>query len=124
MNQDRSIAIFAGQAGFGALFGLAYGGIPALMSELLPTQVRCTAIGIGYNLALGIFGGTAPLVATYVVARTANDYVPAYYLIAVSAISFVAALGLPETGEGEHRPYKGPVENPGVGGSIPSLPTT
>jgi MHS family proline/betaine transporter-like MFS transporter len=124
MNQDRSIAIFAGQAGFGALFGLAYGGIPALMSELLPTQVRCTAIGTGYNLALGIFGGTAPLVATYVVARTANDYVPAYYLIAVSAISFVAALGLPETGEGEHRPYKGPVENPGVGGSIPSLPTT
>jgi len=100
MNQDSSIAIFAGQAGFAALFGLAYGGIPAQMSELLPTQVRCTAIGIAYNLALGIFGGTAPLVATYLVARTTNDYMPAYYLIAVSAISFVAALGLPETGRG------------------------
>ena len=100
MNQDSSLAIFAGQAGFGALFALAYGGIPAMMSELLPTQMRCTAIGIGYNLALGIFGGTAPLVATYLVARTADDFMPAYYLIAVSLISFVASLGLPETGGG------------------------
>ena len=97
MNQSHALAIFAGQAGFGALFALAYGGIPALMSELLPTRVRCTAIGIGYNLALGLFGGTAPLVATYLVARTGSDFVPAYYLMAVSLISFVAALGLPET---------------------------
>jgi MHS family proline/betaine transporter-like MFS transporter len=97
MHQSHALAIFAGQAGFGALFALAYGGIPALMSELLPTRVRCTAIGIGYNVALGVFGGTAPLVATYLVARTANDFMPAYYLMAVSLISFVAALGLPET---------------------------
>ena len=68
------------------------------MSELLPTRIRCTAIGIAYNLSLGIFGGTAPLLVTYLVARTADDYTPAYYLMVVSLISFVAALGLPETG--------------------------
>src|SRR5262245_6624402 len=98
MNQESALAIFVGQAGFGALFALAYGSIPALMSELLPTQVRCTAMGIGYNFALGIFGGTAPLVATYLVARTADDFMPAYYVTAVALISFIAALGLPETG--------------------------
>ena len=97
MNQEASLAIFAGQAGFGALFAFAYGGIPALMSELLPTRVRCTAIGIAYNVALGLFGGTAPLLATYLVARTADDFMPAYYVMAVSLISFVSALGLPET---------------------------
>ena len=97
MNQSHALVIFTGQAGFGALFALAYGGIPALMSELLPTRVRCTGIGIGYNLALGLFGGTAPLVATYLVSRTGSDFMPAYYLMAVSLISFVAALGLPET---------------------------
>jgi hypothetical protein len=38
-----------------------------------------------------------PLVATYLISRTGNDFVPAYYVMAVSAISFVALLGLPET---------------------------
>jgi MHS family proline/betaine transporter-like MFS transporter len=98
MNREDSLAIFAGQAGFGALFALAYGSIPALMSEILPTPVRCTGVGFGYNLALGFFGGTAPIVATYLVARTADDFMPAYYLMGAALISFVAALGLPETG--------------------------
>ena len=67
------------------------------MAELLPAEIRCTGMGIGYNVAIGIFGGTAPLVATYLISRTGNDFVPAYYLMAASAISFVALLGLPET---------------------------
>jgi len=103
MNQEHPMAIFAGQAGFGALFALGFGGIPALMSELLPPHVRCTGTGIGYNVALGLFGGTAPLVATYLVARTGDDYTPAYYVMAVAAISFIALLGLPETAGRRHR---------------------
>lgn len=102
MNQDHLIAVFLGQAGFAALFALAYGGIPALMSEVLPAEVRCTGIGVGYNVSLGIFGGTAPLVATYLVARTGNDFTPAYYLMAVALVSFVATLGLPETAGRRH----------------------
>jgi hypothetical protein len=50
-----------------------------------------------YNLGLGIFGGTAPLIATYLVARTADDFTPAYYVMAMAVVSFVALLGLPET---------------------------
>ncbi len=97
MHQASRPLIFAGQAGFGALFAIAYGSIPALMTELLPAEVRCTGIGIAYNVALGLFGGTAPLVATYLVARTADDFTPAYYLMAAAAISFMSLIGLPET---------------------------
>jgi len=100
MHQNHSVAIFAGQAGFGALFGLTYGSIPALMSELLVPEIRCTIVGIAYNVALGIFGGTAPLVATYLVARTSDDFAPAYYLMGVALISFIATLGLPEPAAG------------------------
>jgi hypothetical protein len=74
---------------------MGFSGVPALMAELLPVEVRCTGIGISYNVAIGIFGGTAPLVATYLISRTGNDF--AYYLMTVSAISFVALLNLPET---------------------------
>src|SRR5262249_35111768 len=97
MNHEHLSAIFAGQAGFGVLFAVGFAGVPALMAELLPAEIRCTGIGIGYNVAIGIFGGAAPLVATYLISRTGNDFVPAYYVMAVAAISFIALLGLPET---------------------------
>jgi MFS transporter, MHS family, proline/betaine transporter len=97
MQQGTFAAILAGQAGFGILLGLAAGAMPGVMSEMLPPHVRCTATGIGYNVSLGLFGGTAPLVATYLIARTADDFMPAYYVMAMAAVSFVAALGLPET---------------------------
>ena len=32
-----------------------------VMSEMLPARVRCTAVGIGYNVTMALFGGTAPL---------------------------------------------------------------
>ena len=79
MHQESFASILAGQAGFAVLLGLAYGTNPAAMSEMLPAEVRCTTVGIGYNVSLGIFGGTAPLIATYLVARTADDFMPAYY---------------------------------------------
>ena len=103
MLEGSFAAILAGQAGFAVLLGLAYGVTPALMSEMLPAEVRCTAVGLGYNLGLGIFGGTAPLIATYLVARTANDFTPAYYVMAMAVVSFIVRLGLPGTA-GKPRP--------------------
>jgi len=97
MQQESLFVIFLGQAGFGILFAVGFGSIPALMGELLPTQVRCTGIGVAYNVAIGLFGGTAPLIVTYLVTRTGNDFTPAYYVMGAAAVSLVSLLGLPET---------------------------
>jgi MFS transporter, MHS family, proline/betaine transporter len=96
MHQPALAAILAGQAGFAALLGLTAGVAPAAMSEMLPARVRCMAVGIGYNVTMAVFGGTAPLIATYLVARTADDFMPAYYMMLVAALSFIAVRGLPE----------------------------
>jgi MHS family proline/betaine transporter-like MFS transporter len=79
------------------LFGLGYGVIPAAIIEMLPTEVRCSRIVIAFNVCLGVIGGTAPLIATYLVVRTADDFAPVYYVMVVALVSFVALLGLPET---------------------------
>jgi hypothetical protein len=71
--------------------------ISAAIIEMLPTEVRCSGAAIGFNICLGVFGATAPLIATYLVARTADDFAPVYYLMAVAFISLVALLGLLET---------------------------
>jgi len=97
MHHQSFLLILAGQVGFGLLMGMAYGVTPATMIEMLPTEVRCSGVSIGYNLCLGLFGGTTPLIATYLVARTSDDFAPAYYLMAVTLVSFVALLGLRET---------------------------
>lgn len=97
MHHESFALILAGQIGFGVLFGLGYGVTPATMIEMLPTEVRCSGVAIGYNICLGVFGGTAPLIATYLVARTADDFAPVYYLMAVTLVSFFALFGMPET---------------------------
>jgi MHS family proline/betaine transporter-like MFS transporter len=68
-----------------------------LMSELFPTKVRYTASAATYNLAYTIFGGTAPFIATWLIAQTGNNLAPAFYLVAVCIMAFIASSRLPET---------------------------
>lgn len=69
----------------------------ALLSEQFPTRVRYTASALSYNVAYTIFGGTAPLVATWLIDLTGNNLAPAWYLIAIAAIALIGGLRLPET---------------------------
>ena len=49
----------------------AYSGVlPALMSELFPIATRSTGIAISYNVSVPIFGGFAPLIASWLIAVT------------------------------------------------------
>ena len=43
------------------------GTLPAVLVSLYQETSRCTALALSYNLALALFGGTAPLVATLLV---------------------------------------------------------
>ncbi len=97
MHHHNFWMILAGQAGFALLFGVGYSGLSAVMVEILPTKVRCSASGIGYNLCMGIFGGTTPLVATYLLERTSNDFSPAYYLMATAVLSLLVTFFISET---------------------------
>lgn len=69
----------------------------ALLSETFPTRTRYTASAITYNLAYTIFGGTAPLMATWLITQTGSNLSPAFYLIAVSLLALAGGLALPET---------------------------
>jgi len=97
MSQHDTVMILAGQIGFALLFAAGYAVTSAVMVEMLPSEVRCSGVAAGYNLCLAAFGGTTPLVATYLVARTADDFAPAYYLMATALLSLVATVRLTET---------------------------
>ena len=73
------------------------GPCPAAYSELFPTRVRYTALSIGYNTAVAIFGGFAPFISTWLIKVTGSNLAPAFYLMAAAIVSFVVILRIPET---------------------------
>ncbi|WP_251978434.1 MFS transporter [Salinicola avicenniae] len=68
-----------------------------LLSEQFPTRVRYTASALCYNVSYTIFGGTAPLVATWLIDQTGNNLSPAIYLIAITLLAMWGGLKLPES---------------------------
>ena len=97
MHHPSPALILLGQMGIGLLIGL-YGGAQATaMVEAAPARIRCTAVALGYNMCLGAIGGLTPLVATWLVQRTADELAPAYLIMVAAAVSFLAAWCLKET---------------------------
>jgi MHS family proline/betaine transporter-like MFS transporter len=81
-----------------AILVAAFGGpMMAMMSELFPRRVRYTAVSVAYSLPIGFIGGTTPMVVTWLIATTGNDFSPAYYLAAFAVIGAIAVLKTDET---------------------------
>jgi len=76
-----------------------------------PTANRYSAMGIAYNFAVAIFGGTTPFIVAALITATGDDMMPAYYLMVTSAIGAVAIYFLKESAK---RPLPG---------SMPSVDT-
>lgn len=53
------------------------------------SDVRYRTLSVTFNIAVSIFGGTTPLVSTWLVHTTEDPLAPAYYLTAVSVIGFI-----------------------------------
>jgi MHS family proline/betaine transporter-like MFS transporter len=86
--------VFLGQFGFALLIG-AYSAVnPIAICEIFPRNVRCSAVSAAYNITLGVAGGTAPAVATWLIELTGHPSVPAMYIMAGATISAVAALSV------------------------------
>lgn len=97
MHAPQLALVFAGQFGFAAFSAVWWGLSLSALSGMVPTAVRCSAVAIGYNGAMALFGGTTPFVATYLVARTGDTMLPAYYMIASCAIALAIIPTLPRT---------------------------
>jgi MHS family proline/betaine transporter-like MFS transporter len=68
------------------------GAAVALYAEIFPTRVRYTALSLPYNVAVAIFGGFAPFIATYLIELTGSKQAPAGYVIAAAIVTLVILL--------------------------------
>lgn len=98
------ISTIAGLLIFSLLLVLLLGTLPATLPALFPTRARYAGFAISYNVSTALFGGTAPLVATYLVSSTGNQFMPAFYVMAAAVVSLIPILLMAETAG---RPLKG-----------------
>ena len=98
MFQNTFTAILIAMLVFALFEAMFQAVMPALMTETFPKSVRYTGLSVSYNFSLAIFGGTTPLVCTWLVKVSGgNVWMPAYYLIATCILGIVVALFIPET---------------------------
>jgi len=95
-----AISLTGAIVGF-ALLGLLYvpqlATISATFPAMFPTHVRFASFAIAYNVATSVFGGTAPALNSWLISRTGDPNVPAYYMMASCVVGMVALRFLIET---------------------------
>jgi len=85
------ILLFAVLVLFGIIIAVPLGVAPAIMVEWFPTKYRLTSYSVIYNIGVGIFGGSTPMICTWLIKISGNNLAPAYYL---SVFIIISLLGL------------------------------
>jgi MHS family proline/betaine transporter-like MFS transporter len=70
------------------------GVLPSLLSEQFPVETRAIGVSLGFSTAVSVFGGLAPLVATWLIAATGDSLSPSYYLIFTALLSLFALMAI------------------------------
>jgi MHS family proline/betaine transporter-like MFS transporter len=104
LQQGYMVAILGGLLILGLCQTLFIGTTPSTLPAMFPTAIRYGGLSIAYNVSASLFGGTAPLVAEWLVRLTGNDYMPAYYAMLAALIGLLAVLLMHET---SGRPLEG-----------------
>jgi MFS transporter, MHS family, proline/betaine transporter len=95
MDAYPSLATAMFAVGFLNLIKAGYSGVlPSVLCELFPVETRAVGVAFAFSISVTIFGGFAPFVATWLIARTGNPLSPAYYLMATAALSVVALIAI------------------------------
>ncbi|MEK5440505.1 MULTISPECIES: MFS transporter [unclassified Fredinandcohnia] len=86
-----ALLIVATILGLGIIWAPITAVLGTMFSEIFKSNVRYTGITLGYQIGAAVAGGTAPLVATALLAAFNDSYIPvALYIILTAAISLIA----------------------------------
>jgi MHS family proline/betaine transporter-like MFS transporter len=93
----NDLLIFCGLMLLGVALVCFTSTMPSTLPALFYTPVRYSALSIAFNVSVSLFGGTTPLVTAWLVERSGDPLVPAYYLMGAAVIGVVTMLFVTET---------------------------
>ena len=92
IHSNNGLHILMAELLFAVTVGMASAGIVSLNVELMPAPIRCTGLAFAYNASMGLFGGTTPLIAAWLIKYTGNPIAPAWWVVGTAILSFLTLL--------------------------------
>jgi len=93
---SNAMGLIVAQLVFALLIAIPLGAAPAMFVELFPAADRLTGYSLAYNLGLGIAGGSAPMIATWLVSASGLVVSPGCYLSVAALLSLAALWAMPD----------------------------
>ena len=90
MEQGNVVMIIAAETVFALILTANDGTLATFLAESFPTEVRYSGFALSFNSANALVGGTAPLVATWLIKVTGTAIAPAFYLTLISVLALGA----------------------------------
>ena len=97
LEQSTTGAVFAGLVLLAIPVIFFVANLASTLPALFPTASRYGGMGLSYNLAVAVFGGTAPVIMEGLVTATGKGLAPAYWIMFTSVCGLVTVLFLAET---------------------------
>ena len=95
INAEPSLSsLLVYQVVFGVVIALYQGAILTGIGDMFPNRALATGLGLSDNVAVSVFGGTAALIITWLIAVTGSNLIPAFYLIAGGIVGLLGTLPL------------------------------
>ncbi len=88
-----------GQALVGIPVSILFGLQGAMIVELTPAAIRCSLFSVAYSLAIALFAGTSPLIATWLTQSLKWHWGPVTYLMVGLLVSLWTLFTMPETNQ-------------------------
>ncbi len=86
-----------GQAMLAVPLGMALGLQGAMVVEIFPLRTRVMSMSVAYSVTLALAGGTAPMVATWLIDTMKQPLAPAYYVFLYGLIGLAIMWRMKET---------------------------
>lgn len=92
LSMQTIIAPLVWQILFAFFIGFFIGPVATVLVDLFPLKTRYTGMSFSYNVSAALFGGTTPMIATFLIEETANKNAPAFYVIVCSVVTLLTLL--------------------------------
>jgi MHS family proline/betaine transporter-like MFS transporter len=97
MEYGAPTTFIVGQMILGVPLGMALGLQGAMIVEIFPLRTRVTSMSFAYSVALALAGGTAPMVASWLIKTLNQPLAPVFYIIAYGVFGLVIMWPMAET---------------------------
>lgn len=92
LSSGSLLQVYMAMAIFTVIFSLFIPAAFVCMIESFNTQIRYTGLSFGFNMGLAIFGGTCPLIVTWLIEVTGNSRAPAFYIMLFAVVALLTSM--------------------------------